>query len=116
MATREIHVVEGECWKCNSRMKIAFGFTEGLAHSPEEFSVEELEVARKAGAKLEVSYSHTMNGSYMANICPRCSALTGSFYLHDFWDLSNVQTKVKESTACPTCADEYTRIIVRPLQ
>jgi hypothetical protein len=105
MEAREIHVIEDECWKCFSPMKIAFGFTEGLAHAPDDFSPEELIAARNAGVKLEVAHSRTMDSSYMANICPHCSALTGRFYLHEFWHLATNQTKVIETRECSACKD-----------
>ncbi|HVT73808.1 MAG TPA: hypothetical protein VHD61_11775 [Lacunisphaera sp.] len=86
-------------------MKIAFGLGEGPAYSPIDFSPDELAAARKAGAKLEISFSNTMQESYMANVCPTCGILTGDFYLHDFWDLANEQTKVAESKVCLACVD-----------
>lgn len=87
-------------------MLIAFGLGEGVAYSPVQFSSEGLAAARKAGAILEITASRTMGASYMANICPKCRALTGDFYLHDFWELANAQTKVCQSMACLDCSEE----------
>jgi hypothetical protein len=105
MRVREIHVVQAECWRdeCNSPMKVAFGGEEGYALGPDDFTDEEIAAARAAGAKLEVRESKTVGASYMANVCPSCDVITGSFYLHDYWHLARDQDRVLSRLSCDRC-------------
>ena len=52
MSQRSVHVVDANCWRCRAPMKIAFGSTGILMHTPEEFAPAEVEAAKKAGARL----------------------------------------------------------------
>lgn len=84
-------------------MKIAFGGEEGMALSPGDLNEAEIAAARAAHAKLEVRFSHTVQSSYLANICPACDAISGNFYLHDYWDLADDSNLVSRRDRCPNC-------------
>ena len=99
---RVIKVVRSKCWKCHEDMLIAFGFEEEVQElTPEVFTSEELEATRGAGANLKEKYSKTEGRSYMANVCPKCDSLTGSFFLHDHW-LPVEHGLVSADVACRT--------------
>ena len=102
---RVIHVVDTECWsdRCLSPMKVAFGDEEGCSFSPEEFTEDEIQAARAAGALLELRYSKTVHEEYLANVCPKCKVIVGSFFLHRYWDLANETNKVLSRVSCSKC-------------
>lgn len=35
-----------------------------------------------------MNYSKTVDSKYLANVCPHGRAISGSFYLYDYWYLS----------------------------
>lgn len=84
-------------------MKIAFGGNGNEMLSPEELADPEVQAARKAGARLENRFSRTVGHRYLANVCPHCNQITGSFYLHDYWDLSDGQPGILAAMECPSC-------------
>jgi hypothetical protein len=102
---RTVNVVDSACWRgeCSAPMKIAFGGEEGMAFSPEDFTEGEVTAARAAGAKLEERFSQMQNGTYLANVCTKCDVITGSFYLHDYWDLATDENVVVSRLSCAKC-------------
>lgn len=99
----EIHVVDGECWKCRAAMKIAFGYGEGGMAGPGEFNAHAVSVARQHGAILRERFSNVVKERYLANTCQRCGNFCGEFYLHDFWYLAEESTKLFAGYECLEC-------------
>ena len=107
LSPKTIHVVNGACYRCGGAMKISFCDVEGVCHSPEEFSGKDTESALKRGCILREQFSHTTQTSYVANTCGHCGAFTGSFYLHDFYDLADASTGVVTGKYCHKCQKHF---------
>lgn len=74
-------IVEGDCWKCHSEMKIAI-LTESYSHSgPDCFSQQQIQLARQNGVLIESHYSKTRRERYLANTCPSCRSFAGDHFL-----------------------------------
>ncbi len=78
-------ILEGNCWKCNSKMKAAFVEAgeerESSYAGPDEFTNKELEIAKNKGVIIEEYYSKTANERYLANTCPQCGTFIGTHYI-----------------------------------
>lgn len=78
-------IVDGPCWKCGHTMKVAIveGGMErgGSASGPEDFTEQEIKIARSRGAILKTQYSRTQGRRYIANSCGNCGSFAGDFYL-----------------------------------
>ena len=79
-----LNVVIGDCYRCHSPMKVAFIEADGMGLQSSSFSPQEIECANNQGCILEVRYSKTANESYLANVCPKCKAFVGEFYMHNY--------------------------------
>jgi hypothetical protein len=80
-----LRIKEIGCWNCSEKMKIAF-ITEGwVIFEPSEFGPRIITMARHRGVKLEIRYSATWGGSYLANVCPSCYQITGRMFLHNYF-------------------------------
>lgn len=81
----QMTIVEGPCWKCHSKMKVAIiegGMERGGSSSgADKFTPQEIEFAKSKGAIIKVHYSKTVNEKYLANTCPKCGTFAGNFYL-----------------------------------
>ncbi len=78
-------IVDGECWKCHSTMKVAI-IEGGMEHGestfgPNKFTKQEIEFARSKGVIIKQHYSKTENEKYLANTCAKCGSFAGDFYL-----------------------------------
>lgn len=82
----QMRVVDTSCWKCHHIMKMAMitdaNFCQVLG--PNDFTKNELLLAKQQGVTIEYSYSKTMEDSYLANVCKTCHAFIGEFYLHEY--------------------------------
>lgn len=72
-------IVDGKCWKCKSTMKVAMK-EKGNTSGPNEFTIEELDLARKEGVLIKIQHSKMAGEQYLANTC-KCGAFVGNHYL-----------------------------------
>jgi hypothetical protein len=102
---RVLHVVDASCWKsqCGRPMKIAIGEIEGLILGPEDFTDQELAVARQHGAILKNKYNQTAQKSYLSNTCSHCGAFVGLSYLLDYCYLMTRENACKANFGCVYC-------------
>ena len=80
-------IVDGDCWKCHSKMKVAIlegGQDRRGSHlGPEKFTAEEIKFARDKGVLIKEHYSKTVRARYLANTCAKCGTFVGNHtYLH----------------------------------
>ncbi len=82
MQKRKLYIIDGDCWKCKSKIKVA-GIRQvvGTTESPSEFYENEITIARNKGVKIELKYSKTANEKYLANVCPHCNSMIGDHFL-----------------------------------
>lgn len=86
---KKMTIIEGDCWKCGSTMKIATissskgGLIRGSSNNlrPSDFTSEEIEFAKTKGVILKTQYSKTVGDNYVANSCPKCGSFVGDHYL-----------------------------------
>jgi hypothetical protein len=79
-------IIEGNCWKCNSKMKVAV-IEDGMARGcslvgPSIFTKQEIEFAKNKGVIIKEHYSKTANERFLANTCGNCGCFIGSSYLY----------------------------------
>lgn len=72
-----------DCWKCKRPIKVSWITGESF-YGPEEFSENEIKLAKDNGIKIDKVYSKTNNEQYNANICPNCKAFVGKHFVHDY--------------------------------
>jgi ssDNA-binding Zn-finger/Zn-ribbon topoisomerase 1 len=85
LANRSLVIVVSDCYRCGRPMKIAFLDCEGVALGPEAFTPSDITAAKSHGCILEQRFSKTVERSYLANVCPNCSAFVGEHFMHDHW-------------------------------
>jgi len=107
LSFKTLHVVDGECWNCHGKMKIAMLSVEGVMKGPEYFSEADFAVATKQGALLKVQYSRTAQERYMANTCSRCGQFVGRFFLHEYWALMEPAKGHHTGCVCMKCNKHY---------
>lgn len=78
---KSMFIIDSQCWKCNSGMKVAVMKCGHYHPGPDMFSAKELEFARSKGVLIKDNFSQTMGESYLSNTCPSCLSLTGQHYL-----------------------------------
>ncbi len=75
-----MEITEDNCRDCNASLKIAIGLMGGSFYGPERFTDQEILFAKSKGVFLENKFSKTMNETYLANTCPKCSSFIGAFF------------------------------------
>lgn len=86
---KKMTIIEGDCWKCGSTMKIATisssngGLIRASSNNlrPSDFTNEEIELANSKGVILKTQYSKTVGENYVANSCLKCGSFVGDHYL-----------------------------------
>lgn len=104
---RRLYILDQSCWRCGRGVKLACGHDGDTMMSPEEFAPFEVEAARKHGVVLDIRYSKTTQSRYMANVCPHCNVISGSFFLHDAWPDIDEDKALRISVGCPKCEKVY---------
>ncbi len=102
-----LHVVDGECWKCDAPMKIAMLSLEGLMQGPERFSERDRAIASEHGAILKTNYSRTVQEKYLSSTCGRCRAFSGRFFLHHYFHLMTAENGHSTGDMCLQCNKHY---------
>ena len=75
-----VYVFDDECWKCKQKIKLAFIETE--PYVIREIGDEGLELIKdKPYANIKKVYSKTLEREVWGNICPKCDAYQGNWYL-----------------------------------
>src|SRR5205085_10522237 len=81
--TTTMTIVDGPCWKCHSTMKTAFvaaGNERNGSHvGPDEFTKQELEIAKNKGVILENRYDKFSRTRQPANKCVRCGTFAEDY-------------------------------------
>ena len=134
---RTITVSITDCWKCGQNVNVAVGEIDGKALEQDNFTLEEVEFARKNGVILERRFSATVGGKYLANVCTKCDQIQGNWFLymdpfHDRFMLHKAERKVygpcnpcltlychthgefmdfKDTKQCPVCIEEAERVM-----
>ncbi|MGZ4971244.1 MAG: hypothetical protein ACXWDN_00665 [Limisphaerales bacterium] len=96
-------VVDGNCWKCKSPMRIAYSDTDGMYSGPTDFTKLQQDLAEQQGAVLRENYSKTREESYVSNSCPTCHAFIGDFYLHEHLPEEPISTGITTGYQCLNC-------------
>ncbi len=81
---KHLVVIDSACWKCESEIKIAVLECGIQCLGPDEFTEDELTLARKKGTIIQMNYSNVVRDSYLSNTCPNCKKLTGGHYLWEY--------------------------------
>ncbi len=89
MNSAKLIVVSAPCWRCSNDMKIAMIVSNNSNHtlSPADFTDEEIKMAQRLGVNIQNRYSQTVKGNYWANVCDKCNAFVGDFYMHEYFYL-----------------------------
>jgi hypothetical protein len=87
-------------------MPIAFVDCEGVMLAPEAMTDTEVAKARELGANLQIKHSQVRGENYLSNTCPSCGAMTGSHYLHDFWNETDQKSGYGTGVSCLRCLQE----------
>ena len=89
MNNAKLIVITTPCWKCSNTMKIAMMISndDNYVLSPKYFTHKEIEMAQKLGVNIKNRYSQTVQENYWANVCDKCNAFVGDFYMHDYFEL-----------------------------
>lgn len=78
-------IIEGNCWKCNSKMKVAIvegGEDRESSHAgPDKFTKQEIDFAKNKGVIIKEHYSKTASEKYLANTCGNCGTFIGKFLI-----------------------------------
>lgn len=101
-----MRIIDIPCYKCHNMMKIAV-ITDSypcFLIAPDEFTADELNLAKGQGVQIEERYSRTNGNSYLANICNTCKTFVGGFYLHTY--LSLPYKKISLDCKCFNCIDK----------
>lgn len=80
----EMKLIEARCYACNARMKVPYiegDHRRGSHIGPDQFTQEEIAIARKQGAIIKWQYSRTVNAKYWATTCGRCQKFIGRNFL-----------------------------------
>lgn len=76
----EMKLIESRCYGCSSIMKVPYiegDHRRGSHIGPDQFTREEIAIARKHGAIIKWQYSRTINTKYWATTCGRCQKFIG---------------------------------------
>ncbi len=80
----KMSIIEAECWRCHSVMKLAVieePYDRGSSIGPSQFFKGEIEIARQNGVNIKEQFSGTVSRRYQANSCPKCPGFIGEHYL-----------------------------------
>lgn len=104
MNRAKLIVVTASCRKCSNAMKIAMIVSNdgNYIHSPKVFTNDEIRKAQMFGVNIKNRYSQTVRENYWANVCDKCNAFVGDFYMHDYFNLPHDE-EVDLSYKCFNC-------------
>ena len=134
---RTVTVSTKDCWKCGQNVNVATGDKDGESLEQDHFTTEEIKFARENGVTLELRFSSTVGGKYLANVCTGCDQIQGNWFLymdpyHDRFNLRKVGRQVygpcdqcatgycpthgeymdyRGSNQCPSCLEEAERVM-----
>jgi len=106
MSRMKLLIIDGNCWKCKSPMKI--GALSGDAGYEGEFNSSHIALANQNGANIKTQYSKTTRARYPANTCKTCNTFIGNHYL--FTDYVAVakypRIEIDAGFYCPICSND----------
>jgi|MTBAKSStandDraft_1061840.scaffolds.fasta_scaffold30671_1 hypothetical protein len=109
---KNLHVLNVNCWKCKSKMKIAMIDVEfGLIY-PDGFSEFDIKLSLQHGVIIKENYSRTDRRKYLSNTCGKCKSFIGNFFMHDFRYAMKTENIVYKAYYCGDCLKQYTRSII----
>lgn len=92
------NIQPAKCWKCGNIFNICMiDYGTEYSKRPDNFSIKDIEYAKKQGIKIEKRYSQGF-GYINACICPHCNNFYGNhFVLDDFMsaELGNGLSEIK---------------------
>lgn len=97
-----LNITTSKCWHCGTPHKkcwITVG--DGTFYGPEQFTQEEINLAKEKGVLIEKRYSRSLEEWYNANVCPRCGKFHGQLFIHDLLYLED--EKYFLGYKCPYC-------------
>ncbi|MEF8788025.1 MAG: competence protein CoiA family protein [Planctomycetota bacterium] len=100
-----LYMLDITCWRCGFQMRAAVVRAEGRMVGPEGFTSRQVELARRLGALLRVSYSSRSGNRYLANTCPTCGAFIGAPYLRYYSRRTRGREGHDAGRMCTTCAE-----------
>ncbi len=104
MNSAKLIVVTAPCWHCSNDMKIAMIVSNdgNYIHTPKDFTNDEIRKAQMFGVNIKNRYSQTVRENYWANVCDKCNAFVGDFYMHGYFNLPHDE-EVDLSYKCFNC-------------
>ena len=105
MNNAKLIVVTAPCWKCSNNMKIAMMVSNDNNYilSPKDFANKEIEMAQKLGVNIKKRYSQTVQENYWVNVCHKCNAFVGDFYIYNYFGLPHDEEIDLRSYKCFNC-------------
>ena len=105
MNNAKLIVVTAPCWKCSNNMKIAMMVSNDNNYilSPKDFANKEIEMAQKLGVNIKKRYSQTVQENYWVNVCDKCNAFVGDFYIYNYFGLPHDEEIDLRSYKCFNC-------------
>lgn len=82
---------EDECWKFTSKFKMVYNissYSQALENILKKLNINDI---------MKISYSNTIQSSYLMNLCQNCGAKQGEFFLFNEIDSVFSPTSVKEA-------------------
>ncbi len=101
---KELVILDENCYNCDSAMKVCYISVKDYPVTPRSFNDAEINFAKSKGVLLQERYSRTENEKYVANVCPRCNAFIGDFYMHDYMPaMDNNKSQYEIGYFCDAC-------------
>jgi hypothetical protein len=106
--TKELLVIYGKCWRCQAAITVAAVNDEFMPFGPEEFSEDELRIARSHGVKLRKKFVGFDGREVWVNTCAHCPGFVGPGYLYSqfvtrAWMKEYQYESIHIGHYCPSC-------------
>lgn len=76
-----LYIITAPCYRCTRSMLVAVIDGKGIMRDPNQFTQNEIRIAREHHVLITGHYSGTIQDSYYANTCPGCNAFIGKRFL-----------------------------------
>jgi hypothetical protein len=110
MFKKHLYILNSGCPRCGETMKNAIISCHYFKYGPERFEESELRMARQNGVFIQNRYSKTIKSKYNANVCPKCFAFRGQFFIselvYEIDDDSPDCKKIDLGFGCVHCENE----------
>lgn len=107
----KLRIAFTECYNCSTKIKKALATVGSSYYGPDNFSADEVILARTRGAVLNAKFSNMAQETYLANICPTCKQMQGKHYLVDcYMDEAPVEEIHELGFGCERCLQEANKL------